>query len=89
MQRLNICIIILSIIGVLLPAPYVDEYGECDEGLKRGNPLKLDKTMYEELNKVTNKKIKKFGNVRVSITHGVFVLCKGIVFFPLFYLGLA
>ena len=38
--------------GVLLPAPYVDEYGECDEGLKRGNPLKLDKAMYEELNKV-------------------------------------
>ena len=39
-------------LGVLLPAPYVDEYGECDEGLKRGNPLKLDKAMYEELNKV-------------------------------------
>ena len=40
--------------GVLLPAPYVDEYGECDEGLKRGNPLKLDKGMYEELNKVNH-----------------------------------
>ena len=40
--------------GVLLPAPYVDEYGECDEGLKRGNPLKLDKSMYEELNKVNH-----------------------------------
>ena len=40
--------------GVLLPAPYVDEYGECDEGLKRGNPLKLDKAMYEELNKVNH-----------------------------------
>ena len=37
-----------------MPAPYVDEYGECDEGLKRGNPLKLDKSMYEELNKVIN-----------------------------------
>ena len=40
------------ILGTLLPAPYVDEYGECDEGLKRGNPLKLERTMYEELNKV-------------------------------------
>ena len=45
----------LTLLGVLLPAPYVDEYGECDEGLKRGNPLKLDKMMYEELNKVTRK----------------------------------
>jgi E3 ubiquitin-protein ligase UBR2 len=53
--RLRKCqIILLSDVkrGVLLPAPYVDEYGECDEGLKRGNPLKLDKAMYEELNKV-------------------------------------
>ena len=45
-------LISLHVLGVLLPAPYVDEYGECDEGLKRGNPLKLDKSMYEELNKV-------------------------------------
>ena len=35
-----------------MPAPYVDEYGECDEGLKRGNPLKLNKAMYEDLKKV-------------------------------------
>jgi len=43
---------IYSIKGILLPAPYVDEYGECDEGLKRGNPLKLNKAMYEDLKKV-------------------------------------
>lgn len=34
----------------MLPAPYVDEYGERDEGLKRGNPLFLDEARYEELN---------------------------------------
>ena len=42
----------LFILGILLPAPYVDEYGECDEGLKRGIPLKLNKAMYEDLKKV-------------------------------------
>ena len=38
--------------GMILPAPYVDEYGESDEGLKRGNPLKFDPEIYEELNRV-------------------------------------
>ena len=36
----------------MYPAPYVDRYGEHDEGLKRGNPLKLDKGLYKELNKL-------------------------------------
>ncbi len=35
--------------GLILPAPYVDDYGECDEGLRRGNPLHLDRDMYEDL----------------------------------------
>ncbi len=35
--------------GLILPAPYVDDYGECDEGLHRGNPLRLDRDMYEDL----------------------------------------
>ena len=35
-----------------MPAPYVDDYGEVDEGLRRGNPLKLDVNMYQELNRI-------------------------------------
>ena len=37
--------------GTFLPAPYIDEYGEADKGLKRGNPLYLDQEKYEELNR--------------------------------------
>jgi E3 ubiquitin-protein ligase UBR2 len=32
----------------MLP-PYVDEYGETDQGLKRGNPMTLDVEKYEQL----------------------------------------
>jgi hypothetical protein len=32
-----------------MSAPYVDAYGEADDGLKRGNPLKLDAGKYENL----------------------------------------
>lgn len=35
--------------GCFLPAPYLDEYGESDQGLRRGNPLHLCK---ERLNKL-------------------------------------
>ena len=38
-------------LGTFLPAPYIDEYGETDKGLKRGNPLSLDPDKYEELNR--------------------------------------
>ena len=38
-------------LGTFLPAPYIDEYGETDKGLKRGNPLTLDPEKYEELNR--------------------------------------
>ena len=38
--------------GAFLPAPYLDEYGEADKGLKRGNPLYLDMEKYEELNRM-------------------------------------
>ena len=37
--------------GAYLPAPYVDEYGETDKGLRRGNPLMLDEEKYAELNR--------------------------------------
>ena len=37
------------ILGCYLPAPYLDEYGETDPSLKRGNPLKLCETLYKEL----------------------------------------
>ena len=37
--------------GAYLPAPYVDEYGETDRGLRRGNPLMLDEEKYAELNR--------------------------------------
>ena len=40
-----------NFIGTFLPAPYLDEYGESDKGLKRGNPMFLNKEGYEELNR--------------------------------------
>ena len=38
--------------GCLLPTPYLDEYGETDLGLKRGNPLKLCLTRYKKLENI-------------------------------------
>ncbi|XP_053616126.1 E3 ubiquitin-protein ligase UBR1 isoform X2 [Plodia interpunctella] len=35
--------------GALLPAPYLDRYGETDQGLRRGNPLHLCQERYEKL----------------------------------------
>ncbi|XP_069714258.1 E3 ubiquitin-protein ligase UBR1 isoform X4 [Phaenicophaeus curvirostris] len=35
--------------GCLYPAPYLDEYGETDPGLKRGNPLQLCRERYWKL----------------------------------------
>ena len=35
-----------------MAAPYLDEYGETDRNLKRGNPLYLDTNKYEELNRL-------------------------------------
>lgn len=35
--------------GCFLPAPYLDEHGEADQGLRRGNPLKLNQERYEKL----------------------------------------
>ncbi|XP_074145507.1 E3 ubiquitin-protein ligase UBR1 isoform X1 [Sminthopsis crassicaudata] len=35
--------------GCLFPAPYLDEYGETDPGLKRGNPLHLSHERYQKL----------------------------------------
>jgi E3 ubiquitin-protein ligase UBR2 len=38
--------------GCFIDAPYVDEYGETDTGLNRGNPLRLCSVLYDELNKL-------------------------------------
>ncbi|VDK79468.1 unnamed protein product [Litomosoides sigmodontis] len=35
--------------GCLLPAPYVDAYGETDSGFRRGNPLHLSYELYAKL----------------------------------------
>uniref|UniRef100_A0A1I7V6M0 E3 ubiquitin-protein ligase n=2 Tax=Loa loa TaxID=7209 RepID=A0A1I7V6M0_LOALO len=35
--------------GCLLPAPYVDGYGETDPGFRRGNPLHLSHELYAKL----------------------------------------
>lgn len=35
----------------MLP-PYIDEFGETDQGLVRGNPLHLCKTAYSELQRL-------------------------------------
>ena len=33
-------------------APYLDVYGETDQGLKRGNPLTLDPARYQKINRL-------------------------------------
>ncbi|KFB52247.1 ubiquitin ligase E3 alpha [Anopheles sinensis] len=35
--------------GCFIAAPYLDEYGETDQGLRRGNPLRLCKERYQKL----------------------------------------
>lgn len=35
--------------GCYMPAPYIDDHGETDFGLMRGNPLHLDRRHYEKL----------------------------------------
>jgi E3 ubiquitin-protein ligase UBR2 len=39
----------LLVRGCFLPAPYLDDYGETDQGLRRGNPLRLCKSRYNKL----------------------------------------
>ncbi|XP_046835052.1 E3 ubiquitin-protein ligase UBR2 [Vespa crabro] len=38
--------------GSFVCPPYLDEYGETDQGLRRGNPLRLCKEKYKELNQM-------------------------------------
>ncbi|ELW48112.1 E3 ubiquitin-protein ligase UBR1 [Tupaia chinensis] len=38
--------------GCAYPSPYLDEYGETDPGLKRGNPLHLSRERYRKLHLV-------------------------------------
>ncbi|KAL1506747.1 hypothetical protein ABEB36_006051 [Hypothenemus hampei] len=35
--------------GCFMSPPYLDEHGETDQGLRRGNPLKLNRERYEKL----------------------------------------
>ncbi|CAI4229946.1 unnamed protein product [Auanema sp. JU1783] len=35
--------------GCFRPAPYVDEFGETDQGFRRGNPLRLNAQLYKKL----------------------------------------
>ncbi|CAI2303389.1 unnamed protein product [Caenorhabditis sp. 36 PRJEB53466] len=35
--------------GCFRPAPYVDEFGEVDQGFRRGNPLHLNNELYQKL----------------------------------------
>uniref|UniRef100_H2XWV4 E3 ubiquitin-protein ligase n=2 Tax=Ciona intestinalis TaxID=7719 RepID=H2XWV4_CIOIN len=36
--------------GCFKSAPYLDEFGETDQGLRRGNPITLDATRVADLN---------------------------------------
>ncbi|XP_074663047.1 E3 ubiquitin-protein ligase UBR2-like [Tubulanus polymorphus] len=38
--------------GCFFPPPYLDDYGETDQGLRRGNPLRLCKERYKKLHKL-------------------------------------
>lgn len=38
--------------GSFVCSPYLDEYGETDQGLRRGNPLRLCKDKYKQLNQL-------------------------------------
>ncbi|KAL8590352.1 hypothetical protein ACOMHN_006468 [Nucella lapillus] len=38
--------------GCFLAAPYLDSYGECDQGLRRGNPLTLCHEQYVSIHKI-------------------------------------
>ena len=49
---MSLWIFVILFLGGLFPAPYVDRFGEHDVNLQRGNPLKLDKTQYEKLNRM-------------------------------------
>jgi len=53
--RIRECVVVLHSKvsrGTFLPAPYLDMYGEADKGLKRGNPLYLDESKYDEINRI-------------------------------------
>lgn len=38
--------------GCFYPPPYLDDYGETDQGLKRGNPLKLCSERYQKIQRL-------------------------------------
>ncbi|XP_005107156.1 E3 ubiquitin-protein ligase UBR2 isoform X1 [Aplysia californica] len=53
--RVRECQVLLlsnKIRGCFLPAPYLDIYGETDQGLRRGNPLSLSLENYQSIQKI-------------------------------------
>jgi hypothetical protein len=38
--------------GCFMSPPYLDDYGETDQGLRRGNPLRLCKERYKKLQRL-------------------------------------
>ena len=42
----------MTLAGAHLSAPYVDQYGETDDSLVRGNPLHLDAEKYAALDRM-------------------------------------
>jgi putative uncharacterized protein (fragment) len=45
-------IFVTLLTGCYMPPPYIDEYGETDQGLIRGNPLQLCDSSYKELHRL-------------------------------------
>ena len=55
--------------GIFIQPPYVDQYGETDAGLRRGNPLHLCQEKYRKLYKLwLNHAVPKVPNF-IHITH--------------------
>lgn len=42
----------IQVRGSFIPAPYIDNYGETDQGLRRGDPLHLCPIRYKKLHKM-------------------------------------
>jgi len=52
LRECNIILLQKLFRGCTIKAPYLDVYGETDQGLKRGNPLTLDPARYQKINRM-------------------------------------
>ncbi|XP_043223453.1 E3 ubiquitin-protein ligase UBR2-like [Amphibalanus amphitrite] len=55
MLRIRECrvhLLVNKVRGASVPPPYVDKFGEMDQGLNRGNPLTLWREQYDKLNRL-------------------------------------